>query len=111
VPRKINPQGFVFGGQTQVPAAVVSYVIELFALHGKLDLLPAFISHNGRDAYHLPRSKVESVFRFEEWVVPDTISRTSPTLGTLTARVAMGGQKRRYRPMHINVPPQAPFAA
>ena len=34
-------------------------------------------------------------FKRKDWEVPETISREAP-YGTLTARVAMGGEKRKY---------------
>jgi len=95
---KINNKGFVVGGQTQIPKAVVSYVIERFAAAGKLDLLPDFLSNRGRDAFGLPRSQRTITFKQYDCSVPETIERTSPTLGQLVARVAMAGQARRYLP-------------
>ncbi|MDO8548360.1 MAG: hypothetical protein Q7R71_01680, partial [bacterium] len=50
---KINNKGFVIGGETQLPRANVSYVIERFVEADRLDLLPSFLSLNARDAYGL----------------------------------------------------------
>lgn len=95
---KINSLGFVVGGQTQVPKATVSYVIEKFVEAGTLEHLVEFLSHNGRDAIGLPRSPVTKRFRRYDWKVEETIGRRSPTLGELQCRVAMAGQWRKYWP-------------
>ena len=95
---KINDKGFVLGGQTQIPRASVSYVIEKAVEAGRQDILPGFLSHNGRDALGLPRSEITTRFRRNDWTVEETVHRTSPKLGDLTARVAMAGQLRKYLP-------------
>ncbi len=102
---KINSDGFVVGGQTQIPRATISYVIEAFAEAGKTHLLANFLSHNGRQAFHLPAAKFETHFVRRDWQVQHEIGYDSPTLGKLKARVAMGGQTRRYWPEDL------PFAA
>lgn len=95
---KINSDGFVVGGQAQVPRATVSYVIETFIEAGKLDLLPDFLSRNGRKAFHLPEAGYETTFARNTWKVEREIAFDSPDLGRRVARVAMGGQTRRYWP-------------
>jgi dihydroorotase len=98
---KIDSDGFVTGGQAQIPRAAVSYVIETFAEAGKLGLLPDFLSRNGRRAFHLPEAGHEAVFERREWKVPREIALDSPALGLRRARVAMGGKTRRYWPKGV----------
>jgi len=102
---KINSDGFVVGGQTQIPRATISYVIEKFAEAGKLTLLADFLSNNGRKAFHLPAADYTTRFVRRDWEVENELGYESPTLGRLKARVAMGGQTRRYWPIDL------PFAA
>jgi dihydroorotase len=99
---KINSKGFVVGGQTQIPQATVSYVIEKAVEAGRIDILPGFLSHNGREALGLPKSTTEITFRQKDWVVQDVLTRHSRRLGSMTARVAMGGQTRKYLPLFSN---------
>ena len=98
---KINSDGFVLGGQAQIPRATVSYVIEKFVEAGKADLLPGFLSRNGRKAFHLPEAGHETAFKRHEWRVPREFTHDSPTLGLRKARVAMGGKTRRYWPKGV----------
>lgn len=98
---KISSLGYVIGGQTQIPSATVSYVIEKFVEAGKVDLLAGYLSHHGRDAFGLPRSSQHITFKRHDWTVPETISRESPMLGHIEARVAMAGQKCKYLPEHL----------
>lgn len=93
---KINRQGYVVGGQTQVPVAVVSYVIEQFAEAGALDYLAGFLSDNGRDAIGLPRSTRMQAFRRQDWTVPKTLQHQFPDGRTISFQVAMGGQTCKY---------------
>ena len=93
---KINKKGFVFGGQTQDPRATISYVLEKAVEAGKLEVIPGLLSHNGRDALGLERSKNIVRFRRQDWTVQETVERDSPTLGHLVARVAAGGQQRKF---------------
>jgi dihydroorotase len=95
---KISSDGFITGGQAQVPRATVSYVIEAFIEAGKAELLPDFLSRNGRRAFHLPEAALEIRFERRPWVVEREIALDSPSLGLRRARVAMGGQTRRYWP-------------
>jgi dihydroorotase len=98
---KIDSDGFVTGGQAQIPRAAVSYVIEKFAEAGKLGLLPGFLSRNGRRAFHLPEAGHEITFERHEWKVPREITLDSRALGLRRARVAMGGKTRRYWPKGV----------
>lgn len=95
---KINSAGFVIGGQTQIERANMSYIIQKFTEAGKLEYINGFVSHNGRDAIGLPRSKAKRRFIYKEWKVDKIITRTSPTLGELSARVAMADMEMFYTP-------------
>lgn len=95
---KINSAGFVVGGQTQVPKATVSYVIEKFIEAGKANFLPDFLSVNGRAAFHLEPASHKTRFVRYDWRVPHTLTHKSAKLGELKAQVAMGGELRRYWP-------------
>lgn len=101
---KINSDGFVVGGQTQIPRATISYVIEAFAEAGKTDQLADFLSNNGRLAFHLPPASHKIRFVRHDWTVPHELTFDSMVLGLRKARVAMGGQMRRYWPESL---PQA----
>lgn len=96
---KLNNRGILIGGQTQHPVAVVSYVIEQFIQAGKRDLIPAFLSHNGRRAYDLPPATTTITFHLNPWVVPeqiDWIVETSQGLKQIRSKVAMAGMTSRY---------------
>ena len=94
---KITKEGKVVGGQTQIPEAVVSSVIERFLEMGKGHLLNDFLSHNGMRRFgQTPKTRIR--FKREEWTVPHTIEWYSPTKKrTVQCVVAMGGQKRMYK--------------
>lgn len=95
---KVNKRGIVLGGQTQIAEAVISYVAERFIEEGKGEKeMGDYLSRNGRAHLGLPQSETLVELRREDWTVPEEISRPSPHFGTLTARVAMGGQVRKYR--------------
>ncbi len=94
---KINNHGFVIGGQTQSPAANVSYVIERFAETGNLDRLNDFMSINAREAYGLDYPKTLKKFVRKDWIVDEYFVRQTPR-GEMRARLAMAGMKRKYVP-------------
>ena len=87
----------VIPGQTSYPEADISFLIERFAGADKLQHLPRFVSGVAREVFDLPPPARPTVFVREDWVVPETIERESPTLGTLRATVATGGETRRFR--------------
>lgn len=93
---KINSKGIVLGGQTQLPVAVVSQVLERFAEAGRLAHVQAFLVDNARELYGLPKRKSSITFLNEDWLVPEVLSHRFPDK-TITCRVAMGGQTRKYR--------------
>ena len=95
---KINSDGFIIGGQTQIERANISYIIQKFVEAGKTEYLNGFLSHNGRDAIGLPRSTARRRFVYSEWKVDKILTRTSPTLGKQKARVAMGDMEMKYMP-------------
>lgn len=94
---KINDKGLVLGGQTQIPAANVSLVIEKFVEAGKEHLLPGFLSLNACKAFGLPTPTTTRTFVRQDWEVPEYLARQTPR-GEIRAKVAMGGQVRKYRP-------------
>ncbi|HVW82566.1 MAG TPA: hypothetical protein VHC68_01300 [Candidatus Paceibacterota bacterium] len=94
---KINKDGIVLGGQTQIPQATISYVVERFAERGRLQHLSGFLSENARRAFELPPAQTVLKLTREDWEVPMTIGRDSPHWGKIQARVAMGGETRKYR--------------
>ncbi len=94
---KVSSLGYTVGGQTQIPEATLSYVVEKFVEAGALEHLAGFLSNNGRKALLLPPAQNYATFTRNEWVVPKYIGRTSPTLGELRCKVAMGGQTRQYQ--------------
>jgi dihydroorotase len=101
---KISKGGYVLGGQTQIPEAVVSYVIEQFADRGQLDHLPDFMSGNARKLYDLPEAQEMTYWHPEAWIVPHVMSADLEGTGRqlarmLSCKVAMGGQTRHYRPL------------
>jgi dihydroorotase len=96
---KVTSSGIVIGGQTQIPEAVISYVIEKFVEAGRLDHLSAFLGGRAREGYGLSRTVYPPqpiTFKREDWTVPE---RIETTVGGKTIRcvVAMGGQTRKYR--------------
>jgi dihydroorotase len=99
---KIDKNGFVTGGQTQIPEANVSFVIEKFIAAGLGEQeLNRFLSLNGREAYGLSAPTTSIRFKREDWEVSLYIERTAPHRH-LKARVAMGGATRRYRVAKIS---------
>lgn len=94
---KTDKEGYTLGGQTDYPAANVSYVIEKFAEAGRMRHLRGYLSGNTRDAYGLSEPVSTQRFRKEDWIVPKVLERETPH-GRLRARVAAGGQARKYRP-------------
>ncbi len=95
---KINSDGFVVGGQTQIPKAVVSYVIEKFAAAGKTHLLQAFLADNGRRAFHIPKRPLVTRFKRYDWSVETHVYHTGSSGKQRVAKVAMGGKHCRYLP-------------
>lgn len=94
---KINNRGTALGGQTQIPEAIISYVIEKFVEADRLDKLSGFLCHNARRLYGLEsRTNVVTKFRRNDWEVPGMISRKLRTK-TINCAVAMGGQTRKYQ--------------
>jgi len=94
---KINDRGYVIGGQTQIPKANVSYVIEKFVEAGKNGCISKFLSRNAREAYGLPSSQSMRKFNRRDWSVRETLERQAPH-GLIRARVALGGTDRKYVP-------------
>lgn len=95
---KTNKHGITVGGQTQIPEAVVSYIIEEFVRAGRTpEDMQAFLSDNARELYGLPAGTRERTFVLKDWVVPEYIEHTFLDGKTIRCRVAMGGQVRRYQ--------------
>lgn len=95
---KTNRHGISVGGQTQIPEAVVSYVIEQFIeARRPITFAQAFLSDNARKLYGLPAGTRVTRFVRQDWVVPDYIERTFPNGKVVRCRVAMGGQTRKYK--------------
>ncbi len=100
---KISSSGKVLGGQTQIPEATISYVIERHVEEGRLDNLNPFLSGNGMRRFG-QQARTRSVWRREDWVVPPTISRYSEELDrTIECVVAAGGKTRKYRFDHLEM--------
>ena len=103
---KTNRSGITVGGQTQLPEAVISYVIEEFIKARREEFLSDFLANNARRFYGLPILNVTQTFRHTPWIVPSTIKKhfeeriedgvTFPAK-TIQCQVAMGGQERLYR--------------
>lgn len=94
---KINNRGLVIGGQTQLPKANISYVIEKFVEADATRFLNGYLSRNARAAYGLPPARTHPVFLRYDWSVEETLHRRAPH-GDIAARVAMGGMARKYVP-------------
>jgi len=95
---KTNARGISVGGQTQIPEAVMSYVFEQFFEAGRTVAdIQEFVSNRARRVYGLPQGTRSVRFVREDWVVPETISHTFADGTTITCRVAMGGEIRKYR--------------
>jgi dihydroorotase len=95
---KINYRGIVLGGQTQLPTAVVSYVLEKFAEAKKARYAQAFLIDNARKLYGLEKDESETVFNLSPWEVPGILTHEFDDHSkTIACRVAMGGQKRMYQ--------------
>jgi dihydroorotase len=94
---KINSAGLTAGGQTQIPEAVISSVLEDFIeARRPLSFAQAFLSDNARQLYALPVGRRTVRFVRKDWVVPNTIEREFPNGKIVRCRVAMGGQTRKY---------------
>ncbi len=89
--------GRVIGGGTQLPEAVVSFVLECFEEAGKIEMADNFLSHFGRDAHGLPRYDMPEWYERYDWTVQDRIERTSPLLGYIRSKLAMVGMPRRFK--------------
>lgn len=103
---KTNRRGITVGGQTQIPEAVISMVIEKFAEERRLEFLSDFLVNNARRFYGLPPRDVVQTFVRKSWTVPPFIqarleakvvndNRTIPAKN-IHCTVAMGGQERQY---------------
>jgi dihydroorotase len=92
---KINNRGIVVGGQTQLPKAVISYVIEKFVDAGRTEHLQGFLVDNARKLYGLEPNDEARIFQESEWAVPMVLEKVLPGK-TISCHVAMGGQTRRY---------------
>ncbi len=100
---KIDTNGFVTGGQTQLPWANVSYVIEKFIeARRTTEDLNNFLSRNAREAYGLDSAKTQLTFKRCDSKVPNTIEYDT-TNGKMSASVAMGGQERKYVPDYFGL--------
>lgn len=92
---KTNRRGITLGGQTQIPEAIISFVIEEFAKAGRLNYLSAFLNQNARTFYGLPASNDIIMFERKSWIIPNTIEKVLEKK-TITCSVAMGGQERLF---------------
>lgn len=95
---KTNSLGITVGGQTQIPEAVISYVLEQFFEAG-LTVRDAqrFLADNARRLYGLPAGERETVFVRDDWEVSTYIERELSDERVVRCRVAMGGQVRKYK--------------
>lgn len=93
---KVNANGIVLGGQTQIPRAVVSYVLEQFAKANRLEHAQAFLVDNARKLYGLPAQNITQRFVYSPWEVPHLLTKEFPDK-TINCHVAMGGQTRMYQ--------------
>jgi dihydroorotase len=94
---KTNAKGITVGGQTQIPMATISYILEKFVEAGRLPYLDGFLSGNASKLLGLTQKRAGPTFVRSEWTVPETISRESPHYGTISCRVARGGQICTYQ--------------
>ncbi len=95
---KINNRGIVVGGQTQVPEAIISYVIEKFVEMDRSRYLQGFLVDNARRLYGLPFRNSVTNFKFGEWKVPHELGMDFPKEDQrVRCVVAMGGEARKYQ--------------
>jgi dihydroorotase len=94
---KINNRGIVVGGQTQLPDAVISYCIEVFAKHNALQHLPAFVSGISSALFDWPDTGKTVTYVRTPYVVEDEVSWVAGSLGLRTTHVAMRGETRQYQ--------------
>ena len=97
---KINNRGIIVGGQTQIPDAVISYCIEMFAQHKALHHLPGFAHDISCELFDWEPNKDNVTYVKDPYVVPDHIELRHAA-GILRSMVAMRGETRQLRRLTV----------
>ncbi len=92
---KTNRRGITLGGQTQIPEAIISFIIEEFAKADRLRYLARYLNGNAREFFGLAANDNEIVFEYKPWIIPQKIEKVLETK-TISCTVAMGGQQRLF---------------